>query len=901
VPSKPRARALLVIAIAAIAACRKVPSPTARASALEVEPSGCAAIAQGRACVVGEDGALRVLVLAPGDATFACDGGAVDAERLAAFEDASLHRVRPAPGARRLVVRVGASEGAVDLRWDRFPPWYAEARALSAKGRLDEALDVVRARFGAPDEGEAALAVGQAARFEILRDHVDESVRLFRDAIPRDRRAGRVSAAVDDAVGLAFALSQRSTRYAEARAALDGVRDLLPSYPDGRVLEAYHRAEIDSEAGDRRDALRGLRDADRLATRLGLARLSRVVRTMIASQLDRFGRLEDALAIRRALDRELEGAPEACDRLALRSGLGFGLLLLSIDAGGDAARVREATAALERARGESACTESYLHAVTLGNLAFARLLAGDADAAAALLAEARARVTQTPLSEGFFWLDLEGRIALARGDAARSFAAYDEMERRASAALLPGYEWAALAGRGAALEALGRAREALEAYGAAEERLDDATLAIPVGEGRARFLVERGRSAARGIALLLAAGRDAEAMRWARRSRRRVVAGLEASRRVARLDAGERTRWEEAVGRYAQERAAIDGEAARDWMLPVNELAVAQARRREREGALRGAVEGLLAVGGGEASSARAEAPPAAGELLLAFHPASAGWTGFAADASGVTAYAVPALAGDAPPERLARAILEPARARLARATHVRVLLPGGLARIDVHALPWDGGPLVARVPVEYGLDLAPSPSAPSEPARALVVGDPRRDLPAARVEARDVARALAAPVTLLEGPEATHAAIVGALGAATLFHYAGHATFEGEDGWDSTLPLAANGKLLVSDVLALGRAPAQVVLSGCSAARTADVSPGDSIGVAQAFLVAGSDVVVAPTRPVSDALSARFARALHDALRADPDVARAARAAALALRADDPASDWASFRVLRR
>jgi hypothetical protein len=362
--------------------------------------------------------------------------------------------------------------------------------------------------------------------------------------------------------------------------------------------------------------------------------------------------------------------------------------------------------------------------------------------------------------------------------------------------------------------------------------------------------------------------------------------------------------------RYARERATIDAEAAHDWKLPVAELAPAQEKRRAREEALRRALEELLSVfasGDRAAPSATAFASAsfAPGEVWLLFHPAARGWTGMAADASGVDVFAVPSFDPRATPEEIARRLLGPARERIDRASRVRVLLPGGLAHVDVHALPWNGAPLVAHVPVEYGADLPPAPDAANAAGGALVVGDPRLDLPAARSEASYVAETLesagARPIVLLEQGAATHAGVVETLGSASLFHYAGHATYEGEDGWDSNLSLAANGRLLVSDILALNRAPARVVLAGCRAAGTASASPGDTLGVAQAFLVAGSEVAVAPTRPVSDELSARFARALYEALRTTPDLARATRDAQLRLRKDDPTSDWASFRALHR
>src|SRR5262249_30788079 len=162
------------------------------------------AVLAGRVCVVGDDGALRVLVHAAGDASFP---GADSVESVASFGDARLYRVRPARDAKRLRVEANGSEATMEIRWDPFPAWYTEARALAKQGKTEQALEIARQHRDAADGAEASVAIGQAARFEIVRGHVDESVKLFREAIPKARAAGRISGAVDDAIGLAFALS----------------------------------------------------------------------------------------------------------------------------------------------------------------------------------------------------------------------------------------------------------------------------------------------------------------------------------------------------------------------------------------------------------------------------------------------------------------------------------------------------------------------------------------------------------------------------------------------------------------------------------------------------------------------------------------------------------------------
>ncbi len=218
------------------------------------------------------------------------------------------------------------------------------------------------------------------------------------------------------------------------------------------------------------------------------------------------------------------------------------------------------------------------------------------------------------------------------------------------------------------------------------------------------------------------------------------------------------------------------------------------------------------------------------------------------------------------------------------QAPRVRVLAGGELADVDLQALPYGGGTLLDQLPVEYALDIERDSSAlessagSSSPLRALVVGNPGRDLPMAGREVADVSKALAdahAGVTELREGAATHSAVLSALKALapfhSLFHYAGHASMAGEDGWESALPLASGGRLTISDVLTLERAPEAVVLLGCSAAATEKGVSSATLAMAQAFLLAGSRVAVAPVKTVGDELAADFAARLYEELARDP------------------------------
>ncbi|APR83113.1 Membrane protein involved in colicin uptake-like protein [Minicystis rosea] len=235
-----------------------------------------------------------------------------------------------------------------------------------------------------------------------------------------------------------------------------------------------------------------------------------------------------------------------------------------------------------------------------------------------------------------------------------------------------------------------------------------------------------------------------------------------------------------------------------------------------------------------------------------------------------------------------------------------RLYLPasGFFRDIDVHAAPLDGRPLVAHLPVAYTLDLPQLDAPPrlSSPV-ALIVADPSRDLPAVRATLAPLRAAFEAQglrVVMLEGDAATREAFRGAITSPDIhvLHYAGHASFAGQDGLDAALALA-DGPFSVRDILALGHVPPHAILLGCSSAGT---DPGaDSLGLAQAFLVKGTLSAIAARvdldATVVEALGARLAVDLGST----PDLPAALARAQAALAVERPALRWSALRALVR
>jgi cellulose synthase operon protein C len=744
----------------------------------------------------------------------------------------------------------------------------------------------------------------------------DEAVSWLRQGILADHGEGLRSEEVDKATLLAFILMEDG-RFAEARQALTGLKIIgLPA--DSRYKVAYYLGLLGDWVGDYRSALENLRQASDLAERGGLVQSRLRSEQVRARILQELGRSEEASEIFTHLHVLLpdvllkKPVDYPCDEASLLINEAWSRLL----AGEGGEKAEDPTPTLKRAEAlfDAPCGQPAQRLNVRLNLALADQQEHRWSAARQALSEAEgpSLASRAKLDQRLWWLDLKGRQAIAEGDPGGALDLYDQLAKLAREAQSSEGGFRAAVGRAHAQEKLDRPAEATASFQQADRLIDEETLHIPAYEGRDSFVAQRELEMRRYLQLLLDRGLRQDAFDLVRRDRSRLLRQLAVRDRLAHLTSGEQQRWDQSLSEYWSLRAEIDHEAAQESFLPGDELKrVVESRAGQLDKARKELDHAMFELGDPRTREEGRPPPPGPGEVILAYHPLPEGWVGFAASSEGikVATFDLPedALADPRAPrslEALASRLLGPFESVVQRARLVRVLPFGPLRSVDFHALPFVHETLLAKIPVVYGLDLPTHLStAPVGRPVALLVADPEGNLPEAQKESKKVADTVRGwgqgwTPKRLDGTDASEDAVREALLGADLFDFAGHGVFE-DSGWDSALLLAAGSRLTPRDLLTLRRVPAWVVLSTCEGGRSSKEAPGEGIGLAQAFLLAGSQAVVATTRPVRDTEARDFVVELYRGWRPGMDLAQQVRRAQLACRRKNPAADWASFRLL--
>ncbi|MBK8256122.1 MAG: CHAT domain-containing protein [Polyangiaceae bacterium] len=475
----------------------------------------------------------------------------------------------------------------------------------------------------------------------------------------------------------------------------------------------------------------------------------------------------------------------------------------------------------------------------LTNLAIALAEDGDPNAARAVAAEASLVEAPSDPEDAVWWDQVSGETDLAANQPELARVAFKHMRTLGAVHRLPEATFEGALGEAVASNALGRVGEAEKAFREAEETLDDWSNNSPLGEGRGTFLMEHARGVRLYTSFLLEHGRVREALSVVGRSTHRYFS---------------------LVNEPYFHKLPHSSTTPTPFQLSVPAL-----------------------LSNGKVAMAALHLP--SGPTVLVANEKKA--------ISTVLSDLTPTALGNEP------SVVE----MLSSATQLNVSAGGAFRHVDVHALPFQGKPLVAHLPVAYSLHLPTLETQPSPTPEALLVTDPAEDLPAVRATTAAVSEALGKQgftVRHLSGQDATRADFEKMIARPQVefLYYAGHASFAGLDGLDAALNLA-DGPFSVRDVLQLPHVPTHAVLLACSSAQT-DATV-DSFGLAHALLIKGTQAVVAARTELDVAVVERLGASLASDLGTPPQLPLLLSRVQATLAVDAKPVNWQILRALTR
>lgn len=666
-------------------------------------------------------------------------------------------------------------------------------------------------------------------------------------AMAADRLGARCDAA---SVGLFFATWAWDHGAAERWLPLDAECSALSPYL--ALLFDHYGSMLAMRRGHYSAAERRAAAAHRTARRLGHRSFEDLAASTRAEILVRTGRWARA---REALDQLAESSSRGskCRRADLQSKLGFFRLLArlrdNVDLGDPQPVLRQALALHQPG---AACASKARENHDRIKLGYAAMLAQTPE----LLTEQLDRIDPETLAGKFpsQYHELWAHAALASGDAARAAQAIERMGTHLDPSFEPSAQWRRHMIRA---DVAARRRDDAgqeQAYRDAEAVLDALRPGVDDTAIRDRWLTTYRRSAHALVELLVGQDRLDDAACVARHARRRALGPLD---------------------RYEDTAAPL---CERPWRHHDDEWVVLLVPRPGR------------------------------------------GWWMFSIEDRVVDIRSLSSLPGPT-----ALDFWDPWSPALSAHGRVRLLVSEDAFGEPLHRLAWRGQPLARTHAVTYALDLVPVPASERSggaPAATVAFADavPLQSLGRYRDAvhtANERLRAAGWHSTWMAGPTLDRPTLIEQLGHTDLLHYFGHGTrtqvgtpkspttgpTEPELAPDvlgsTALRLHDDSQLTVDDVLILGRSPRLVVLLGCQLGH-ADLSGfGGGLNLAHAFLLAGSEQVLAAPDPLDAAAAAQLGRSLYDDLAPNQfDLASALSRRWADLPPDSPAPLWRDLRV---
>ncbi|MFV8755251.1 CHAT domain-containing protein [Nannocystaceae bacterium ST9] len=764
----------------------------------------------------------------------------------------------------------GVARGRVELRASSGEVWRIELAPTSA--RYVELRSTANAQARAGDSvgmqatfatGAAELGAEEAVLLRCEEAHIASSERRYDRVLAIADEVAR--SPVRSCVGIsnllrAYVLLFEQPDFNAAEVALASAEAVAPLDFKTATGVRYLRGVFDHRIGKLDESLEAFEESARLAALVGDDEQFMASATMQAVSLARLGRLREAEAVAASLEQRFgdQGGTLVRD---VRFDLAWIALLrreLDDKAPDPSAMLRELVADYTRSENFAYAARARLH------LVLALLQSQET-------MEAQREFEQIDHAEldghSRVWYELAG-FELAKV-AGRQRAAKIRLERADFYADLTHdgeHHFRIWAARGALARTQGDRRTASDAFHRASEIADELALAVPGSSGRSMMVTTHLRADAELIDLLIESNADEDAVCAAVGVRARHLRGVWARLRPP-LSPDDQREYQTLLGLHRAQLKGIDHRLEGAWALPGPELELLHDELEQEGERADELLRGATALLEHEAPNWSCERikPKQVGAAVLTMAPsASQGRWWFMLwrrDVFGTSTTIVDVVDVEDPTERAAQAmaLLGPT---LADVDHLVVIPVGELTSVDFHVLALAPGLAPSMSSIVYSLGFGDAGRRMNAGSEACVVAG-SSDLAAVSKEIQEVEAGLAAlgwPINSSWMPTGDDQPL--------LLHYAGHGYHTGDVAWDSYIEIPGYGRLNAAQIVAAQRSPNLVVLGACSTGAQDPEALDGGMNLAVAFVLAGAELVLAPSGPVDDQTALSLSRRLYSTLR---------------------------------
>ena len=794
------------------------------------------------------------------------------------------------------------------------PAAMSDAVALERTSKREEALHLLETALPTLAPQWQAEAMSHVARMYKRLGKADEALQSFEQSMDLHLQTGGLSHYVKDGTAAVHTLiMDAGMKLNEARDLAASLRGILPQHYESQHF--YHWASMFAAHSTRThdDVLLHSQRGMKLGKKIGNAKLENFFTHLRSLTLQKVGRFDEAIELLQGqLVRSEADESRDCSYVENLNTLGFIQWHKELVALDDQDLAPTAVKTFHKAAelAIQLCTSGvFKHERTNSyiNLALAYMSLGRLDDAASWLQRINISTENLLLHQQWYY-QTKGEILLERGLPHDALAAFDKIAQLRDHKRDPYVKLRSQLGQIDANLQLKKHTEALTIWDEHISKIDEEGLLVPIHSGRELFLSQYATYTESLVSTLLKDDQIESARKVIQQTQSQLLRSVVTQDRLNFMTSSEKLAWLAALGQYETLRSDLEGLRKNLWTIPTTEKPAYEAQINKLENqvlvALDRVHDNLKLV----SRSARDDQQSSVeeGVAQLTFSQTRSMWVLIVSLNNQFTAITQPRKRFPKS-NQVAKALIKEAWPHLREANQLAISASGLFSNLDFHQIEIHSQPLIAHFPIRYsfGLSNLTEPKAHGSKQDVLILGDPSGNLPNARIEAEAVFAILSANqeqrVKLSVGSDITPTNFKASVQGTRLFHYAGHGRFDQDVPVKSELILSNESKFDVGDILSLTSAPETVILSACQTATTDTLKIYESLGLAHAFIAAGSKQVIASSRNVRDDLSYFIMNELHQKYLETKDLARSLQFAQITAAQRFPESDWATYRLITR